>query len=90
MFAAQYKANGDVGEPTTVARRRVGLNPAAVSEIRQKYRTGLTTPAIARDHGVSWFTIYAVLTGMTWRHVADPDGPIVMRGPGRPSLDPKR
>jgi hypothetical protein len=90
MIAAQRQAQGDVDQQTTVSRRRVVLTPAAVTEIRQKYRTGMSTMAIASQYGVGRTAINAVLTGKNWRHVPDPDGPIVMRGPGRRSLDPKR
>jgi len=90
MIAAQRQAQGDVDQQTTVSRRRVVLTPAAVTEIRQKYRTGMSTMAIASQYGVCCSAIHAVLTGKTWHHVPDPDGPIVMRGPGRPSQDPKR
>jgi len=46
--------------------------------------------AVASQYGVCSTAIHALLTAKTWRHVPDPDGPIVMRGPGRRSLDPKR
>ena len=87
-LAAERKAHGEVDKQRTVRRRRVVLTPGAIPEIRQKYRSGMTAKAIASQYDVAQITIYAVLTGKTWRHVPDPDGPVVMRRIGRPLMNP--
>jgi len=87
-LAAERRAEGEVDTPRTVHRRRVVLTAGAIPEIRQKYRSGMTAKAIASQYDVAQFTIYAVLTGKTWRHVPDPDGPVVMRRIGRPLMNP--
>jgi len=87
-LAAERKAQGEVDKQWTVRRRRVVLTPGAIPEIRQKYRSGMTAKAIASQYDVARITIYAVLAGKTWRHVPDPDGPVVMRRIGRPLMNP--
>jgi len=87
-LAAERKARGEVDKQRTFHRRGVVLTPGAIPEIRQKYRSGMTAKAIASQYDVAQITIYAVLAGKTWRHVPDPDGPVVMRRIGRPLMNP--
>jgi uncharacterized protein YerC len=60
-------------------------NPSArltaedIPEIRDMYRRGSTARDIALECGVSDSTIGQVLRGVTWGHVPDPLGPVVMR-----------
>lgn len=49
-------------------RMQVKLNPDAVRDIRKNAKWGGAT-ALASKHGVSVYTIYAVLQGRIWGHV---------------------
>jgi hypothetical protein len=64
------------------------LNAEMVREIRASYRAGFRYQEIAADLGVSPEAVRHVLTGKTWRHVADPLGPIVMRRGPDPDAAP--
>lgn len=41
-----------------------------VVEIRSRHGRGERLCDLSREFGVSWNTIYAVIKGWTWRHVA--------------------
>jgi hypothetical protein len=58
------------------------LAEADIPGIRAEYRAGFNYKEIADARGVSHETVRHVLTGETWSHVPDPDGPIVMRRKG--------
>ena len=58
------------------------LDSAEIPVIRKLYRNGLTTYEIARGFGVHHTTILGILTGRTWSHISDPQGPVAMRPVG--------
>jgi hypothetical protein len=66
------------GEDRASARLRAADIPA----IRRLYREGWTHPDLATEFGVAEETVRHVLTGKTWSHIPDPDGPIAMRRRG--------
>ncbi len=53
------------GERQHLAR----LTAAAVVEIRRRHAAGESQGALAREHGVSWGTVWHVVQRKTWRHV---------------------
>lgn len=53
------------GEKTHLAR----LTASAVRDIRKKLAKKARVATIAREHGVSWWTISRIRDGVTWRHV---------------------
>jgi transposase len=55
------------------------LKEEDIPGIREDYRQGLGINALARKHGVAVSTIRRILQGATWRHIVDPNGPIVLR-----------
>ena len=50
-------------------RRYAKLTAHAIPLIRQRLAAGEPVASVARDHGVSPWTIYDVAEGRTWRHV---------------------
>jgi hypothetical protein len=58
------------------------LTEADIPEIRRMYRDGFMHAEIAVEFGCDGETIRHVLTGRSWSHVPDPEGPIVMRPKG--------
>ncbi len=58
------------------------LCESAVPLIRTLYRSGVSYPEIAEKYGVAQETIRQLLVGLTWSHVPDPLGKVVMRRRG--------
>ena len=54
----------------TFVGRGSTLNADAVREIRASKAAGVTHREMANKHGVTRGTIYAVVSGRTWKHVA--------------------
>jgi hypothetical protein len=48
------------------------LDDDKVSELRRRYERGESSPALAREIGLSTSTMQNVLFGRTWRHVPNP------------------
>lgn len=58
------------------------LTEEVVRDIRAQYRAGFRYKEIAAELAVNPETVRNVLTGRTWSHVPDPEGPIALRRPG--------
>jgi predicted DNA-binding protein YlxM (UPF0122 family) len=67
--------------------RLLCLSPEQVVELRTLYRQGSAMEEIAARLKVSAAAVRCVLIGQTWRHLPDPDGPIVIRKPGASGED---
>jgi hypothetical protein len=63
-------AKGRLRGPHWTRHNRVALTPDVVREIRQRIAAGETIKGTARRIGVVPGTIYAVLSGLTWKHVS--------------------
>ena len=58
--------NRRLGEQNPAAK----LTPKKVRAIRKEYRQGLSGNVLAKKYDVNRATIYFILNGVTWRHVA--------------------
>lgn len=60
--------------PTTYAKgernSNARLTPESVRNLRRRFAMGETKTALAREYGVSFPTVAAVVEGRAWRHVA--------------------
>lgn len=60
---------GRKNSPHGEAHRSARLTEEKVREIRALHALGRNINSLAREYGVSWEAIKAVVTGKTWRHV---------------------
>lgn len=81
-----FRRRGQTAHPRSVMRGsshpKAQLSESDIVPIRNLYRAGITQQEIAEKFGVAKRTIRQVLTGQSWRHVIDPQGPVKMRMKG--------
>jgi plasmid maintenance system antidote protein VapI len=65
--------------------RPLAFSDKTVRSIREGYREGASLNALAARFSVNRNTIFCLLKGKTYVHVADPLGPIAVRPRGRPT-----
>jgi len=56
-------------QPFGTGVRRAKLNEQAVRDMREAYRNGKSTWALAKELGLSTHTTWCAVTGKTWKHV---------------------
>jgi hypothetical protein len=47
------------------------LNNDSVRAIRKKYRDGTPRRTLAKQYGISYYTVWDITTGRSWTHIAD-------------------
>jgi len=67
-----------------MSERKQQLVPDLVLQIRAQVEGGEGVQAVADKHGLSYFTVYQIRRGWTYRHVG---GPVTGRSRGRMTPD---